>query len=102
MKRVPNEQEILSMAPAYPGWWTVWRDGAGPEAREPVACWALVEFKFPEGTVRSVLPMVADGMGAGLSLATEAEYAGLIYFPPGGKPVKEFTSAPPLWPGVKV
>lgn len=62
---------IVQIVAAPPGWVAVWRDSLG-EVEFPIVCWALVEWQFPEGTVRDVVPMTPDG--AGLELALEAEF----------------------------
>ena len=85
-----TQTEIVSVMPAA-GWWTVFRDEAG-EVREPVIALALVEYRWPGGSTRTLVPMVPEGMGAGVVLAEGSEYCGLVYVPPGGAPMPEWAT----------
>lgn len=75
-----TEPRIVAVTAAAPGWFVVWQDfengkRVGEEERHPVAAWATVEFCWPEGNAVAVVAMTAEwGIGAGLSLAMEAEW----------------------------
>lgn len=94
-----DDAVILSVMPAPPGWWAVWRDDAG-EVLEPVPMFALVETTWQETDparpreparmhrVRWVQAMTHDGnAGCALGLAEGTDgYCGLRYYAPGTGP----------------
>lgn len=84
-----DEPQIVSIIPAVPGWWAVWRDDAS-ETLEPIAAWALVSH---EG-YRWAEALVAYGeKSCALELATRRDgYCGLRYFAPGNDPVPAYAS----------
>lgn len=76
-----DEAHILSIIPAPPGWFALWRDNDG-ETWEPVACWALVQYRWNGDSIRDVVAMT-PGDGGGLALAEEAAWRELRYSPRG-------------------
>jgi len=103
-----DELLIVAIVPAPPGWFAVWRDGAG-ELLEPVPMFALVECAWPERDpdkpgapvrmhrVRWAQAMTHDAQGAcTFELAERADgYCGMLYYAPGSEPAQVFASDSP-------
>ncbi len=101
-----DEPLIVAIVPAPPGWFAVWRDGAG-ELLEPVPMFALVECAWTEGDTdkpgapvrmrreRWAQAMTHDAQGACTFTLAERDhgYCGMRYYAPGNEPAQVFASA---------
>jgi len=94
MKRVTSEEiKTIAIIPALHGWWAVFTDGdeARTQSLHPVACWALVEYQWPDASARDVVAMIPSGDGnAGLELCTQIGppgFTALQFYPQGPGPM---------------
>ena len=91
----PDTPLILSITPALPGWWAVWKDASG-EVVEPVACWALVEVPggmFSE-PLRYAQAMTYQGEATATVDLADKGYCGVRYYAPGTEPKPSIAPVP--------